>query len=257
MNILSLAKQISYSIKQSLKNIGSSILFPVRRIKKAVAYCRINGFVGFMKRIWHSVFTYREIVMRHKQLRASDLDFVNSLNIHIASEKDIEEGYEDVWYTKEEALERLRKGHILFLVKDKGINVYYSWVHLLEIDIPWLGIKKMRISPDVAYMATVYVLPQYRGRFLLKRSLKFIEKYLLDNTTVNKTFTVTAPDNVVASKILALGGYLPYQHIKYFNIMGFRLYVVESIENGKSRIKKLFVHNSDFWNMFSPILKTK
>ena len=52
--------------------------------------------------------------MYNKQLTVSDLDYTGGLHIDIASEEDIDEEYKDIWYTKEQALDKLRRGHFLF-----------------------------------------------------------------------------------------------------------------------------------------------
>lgn len=226
----------------------------IEYIKKAVSYFKNHGFIPTVKRIWLELFIYRKAIMYNKQLVPSSLDFTDNLNIKIASEEDIDEEYHDVGHTKKEALEKLSKGHILFLTKDRGINIYYGWVELLNINIPWLGIKNLYIPSNIGYESGGYVLAKYRGQRLLMRNLKFTEKYLLNTTNVNRVFCVAAPDNVAANRSIILSGRIPYQHIKYFKIMGLRLYIVESLENKKRKIKKIFIHNSDFWNVFSSIL---
>ena len=152
-----------------------------------------------------------------------------------------------IWYSL--------KGHILYIEKDKGTKVIYLWFDLLNIDIPWLGIKELVIPSNVGYLATAYVLRQYRGRHLLKRGVKFMEKYLLNNTRVDKVFAITSPDNAAMNKTLSSLDYIPYQFIKYYNLLGVRFYLVESLEDRKPRIKTVFIQNSKCWCAFSPILK--
>ena len=227
------------------------------RIRKTVGYYKSDGFIRTVKKIWCSLelFMYRKAIMYHKKLTISNLTFTDYLNIRVALKEDIDERYEDIWYTKKQALEKLCKGHILFLVKDKGLNIFYLWVDFLNVDIPWLDVNRLSVSPNIAYLATTYVPPQYRGRSLLKRSLKLIEKYLLNNTRVDRVFCITSPDNAVSNRIVTLAGYVPYQYIKYFKITGFKLYIVESLEDKKPKRRKIFIQSSNFWNTFSSILK--
>lgn len=227
-------------------------------VSKTVSCYKNNGFMCTAKRIWSSLnpFVYRKMIMRHKQMVLPDSAPVDNLNICIASKKDINEEYQDLWYTREEALERLDKGHILFLAKDKGVNVFYGWYELSNISTFWLGIKNLDIPPDVVYLSAVYVPPQYGGRLILKRALKFTEKYLLDNTTVDKVFGLTLPSNIISSRLFDLFGYAPYQQVRYFRIMGLKLYIVESLENKKLKRRKIFIQSSNFWNIYSSILKS-
>ena len=78
--------------------------------------------------------------MYHKQLAVSNID----------------EEYKDIWYTKEQALDKLGRGHFLFLAKDKNTNIFYGWAELLDIKIPYLGIKKLRVPSNVGYLSRFY-----------------------------------------------------------------------------------------------------
>jgi hypothetical protein len=192
--------------------------------------------------------------MYHKQLAASDLDYTGGLHIDIASEEDIDEEYRDIWYAKEQALDKLRRGHFLFLAKDKNTNIFYGWAELLDIRIPWLKVRKLRVPSNVGYISRFYVPPQYRGRLISKRASKVIDRYLLKNTTVNTMFCVTSPDDRVSNGMVVACGYVPYQHLRFFQIMGLKLYIVKSLGGGTT-IKKIFIQNTDFWNVLSSILK--
>lgn len=229
----------------------------VEYIPKTINYLKRNGLICTINKIWYSLefFRYRKAIMYNKQLTVSNLCPSDDLNIKIASEEDIDEEYKDVWYTKKQALERLNKGHILFLAKDKGINIYYGWVELLNINIPWLGIKNLCIPSNIGYNCRAYVPPQYRGQRVFIRTYNFVEKYLLNDKTIDRVFLITAPDNVASHRSVTLSGYIPYQYVRYFKIMGLKLYIVESLQNKKSKIKKIFLQNSNFWNVFSSILK--
>ena len=229
----------------------------VEYITKTINYLKKKGLICTINQIWHLLefFTYRKVIMYNKQLTVSKLCLTDDLNIKIASEEDIEKKYKDVWHTKKQALERLNKGHILFLAKDRGINIYYGWVELSNINIPWLGIKNLCIPSNIGYESGGYVPPKYRGQRILLRNLKFTEKYLLNNKTIDRVFCVSAPDNVAASRTIILSGYIPYQYVRYFKIIGLKLYIVESLENKKPKINKIFIQNSNFWNVFSSILK--
>ena len=120
----------------------------------------------------------------------------------------------------------------------------------------WLGIESLELPGGVAYLATVAVPPEYRGRLIAKRGLKFIENYLLEHTKINKLFAVVAPDNTSASRIFEICGYLPYQQVKYFyfRAIGIKLYIVGSLNNKKPKQWKLFIQRPIFWNCFSSIL---
>ncbi len=229
-------------------------------VSKTFCYYKSNGFKGTVKIICHSLapFEYREIVMRHKKIEPSDFYLEkDNLNIHVATRQDIDEQYKDFWYTREKALERLNKGCILFLAKDKVVNIFYGWFDSLNIDslAYWLGIKNLKIPPDVVYLSAVYVPSEHSGRLLLKRGLRSMEKYLLNNTTANKIFSITIPKNIIASRISTLCGYVPYQLVKYLRIIGVKLYIVESLDGKELKRRKVFIQNSNFWNFFSSVLK--
>lgn len=90
-------------------------------IKKTINHFKKYGFLHTVRAIciFLGVFTYRKVIIYNKQLTVSDLDYTGSLHIDIASEEDIDEKYKDIWYTKEQALDKLRRRHFLFV---KGLT---------------------------------------------------------------------------------------------------------------------------------------
>ncbi|MDY6933076.1 MAG: hypothetical protein SVZ03_02485 [Spirochaetota bacterium] len=232
----------------------------VEYVKKMKNYYNYNGFSATAKRIYYRLkpdfFIYRETIMGEYYIVPNQTNN-NSLNFIIASEKDIDEEYKDIWHTKEQALERLRKGHILFLVKDKdsGANMCYLWVELSDISIPWLGIKKMYIPPTIAYYSGAYVPSQYRGQRLAYQCGQYRTYYLSKNKIATKAFSVTSTDNIASNRTANLTGRKHYQHVKYIKVFCLKIYIVESLKEDMKRKKKIFINDSNFWNVFSTILK--
>jgi RimJ/RimL family protein N-acetyltransferase len=226
----------------------------IEYIKKAVNYFKNHGFISTVKRIRLELFIYRKAIMYNKQLVPPNPDFTDNLNINIASKEDIDEEYAHGWHTKKCDLEKLSKGHILFLAKDRGTNIFYGWVELLNIEIPWLSIKKKRIPANIGYLSGFYVPPEHRGQHIMQQSLKFIENYLVNHTKVDRVFCVTAPDNYTSNKNLSISGYTPYWYIRYLKLMFLNVYIVELLQEKNSKTKKIFVQNSNFGNAFSVIL---
>jgi RimJ/RimL family protein N-acetyltransferase len=201
---------------------------------------------------------YRHAVMWEKLLDSSStVDSVDSglLDVRAASKQDIDEEYLDKWHSKEEAVKRLNKGHLLFLAKEEGRNIFYGWIELANVSIPWLGIQDISIPSNIGYVSGLYVPEQNRGRRLSFKAGTLIIKHLLKNTSVGRLFCVTAPDNSASNPLFLHLGFHPYQHLRYFNILGFKIYIVTAAKNAGGCVKKVFINSKNFWNFFSLLLK--
>lgn len=227
-------------------------------IAKTMVYYKNNGFIKTIGKTLCSLKPFIicvKVVMHHKQIAPSALVINDDLNIKVASREDIDANYQNIWHSREDALNKFDAGHLLFLVKEGSMNMLYIWVHLLQADLHCVGINNLSIPANIGYLASAYVPLQYRGRSLLKRSLKFIEKYLLDYTMVDRAFVIPLPDSIAASNAFESSGYVPYQQVLYLRIIGIKLYIVQSLDSTKPKRKKIFIQSSKFWNAFSSILK--
>jgi hypothetical protein len=213
----------------------------------------------FAIEVWYLArhpFNYARVIMWHKRIEAFNLDHADTLRFEIASEEDINQGdFEDIWNTREQALEGFRKGHLLFLAKYKTGVAFYGRIELLNISEPLLGVDEIRIPEDVGYISGLYTPPKYRGRLLIFRASKLSEKYLLEHTKVRKLFGVTAADNADMKRISRLRGYVPYQYVIYLRILRIKIYIVTPPERSPLGLVKIFFNNSSFWNAYSTLLQ--
>lgn len=218
-----------------------------------------NIFTHFLRRAWYLAgppFMHKKANMYFTQIEP---DFTNSLDglpVTIGSKSDIDQAYFDMWHTKEQALKKLEKGDILFLVKNKGTNVFYGWAELSDIAIAYLDVKKINIPQNIGYISGLYVPPEYRNRRTTINALKFIMKFLAENKNIRKVFIVTSPDNKVINKIALFLGYTKYQLMDYIKILGLKLYVATSIGDNAAQTRRIFIHNSNFWKAYFPPSKS-
>jgi hypothetical protein len=228
-------------------------------IKKTLISLKENGLISTGKMIGSKVtpFSYRKIFMYHKDLAALESKDEKYVELCVASEQDVNESYKDVWNTKSKAIEKLKDGHLLFLIKKEGKNVLYGWVELRKINIPWIRIKNMSIPPDVGYLANVYTPPAFQGRLIGLRFLKSYEKYLLSHTSIRRIFCITVANNRGSNGNLIHAGYTVYQKVNFIKILFLKIYIATSIDETKSENRKIFISNTKFWNYFSPILKNE
>lgn len=220
--------------------------------QKGNIWRRATGKIRYLS---DRLFAYRKAIMFDKMVVRYDMSPSDRLSIHVASEEDVKnEEYKDIWNSKEEALAELKKGNILFLVKDKGANILYGWAELRSASIPYLGVHDMAIPEEIVYMSGLYVPPEYRGRFLTVRATKLMQNFLLDNTKAKKMFYVLSPDNYVFKNGLELYGNRPYQHVTYVKMFGFRVYIVRPLRGDLSSRPEVFFNSCKFWDRYSDIL---
>jgi hypothetical protein len=226
-------------------------------MNKMVTYLKDNIFARIVRKIWYSVgapFVHKKAVLYNKRISASSAKTSSRVNVTVASEADINESYEDMWHSKENALKKLRNGDILFLAKDNNVNIFYGWAELSYIEIPYLGVGRTKIPRDVAYLSGFYVPSSSRNKGITGNCLKYIEKYLAEQTTAKYLFCITSPDNSAINKVFLSSGYTPYQFTDLFKIFGLYIYVITTFGDKAAGEKRVFMRNANMWNVFSGLL---
>jgi hypothetical protein len=172
----------------------------------------------------------------------------------LAKEDDIGDSYADLWYSREQAIDLIRQGNVLYLWKEDGKYIYYQWVMRRSVNVPHLGLYGIRVPDFVGYSATAYVPTEYAGRLIFKRAQKFMEaiapefglQYLFVLIDHKADAINRFHEKVLKTK--------KYQEVLYIKVLLLKIYRVTSAD-GTSR--NWFFNTNSFWNEYSKLLNNK
>jgi hypothetical protein len=211
-------------------------------INKLIAVYASEGLLETIKRILFRIknrlLLCRHVTIQYKPLSKEILQMPNesdNLSLFITEAKYIDEYYKDVWHTPVQAQEKLRKGHTLCLIKNGTANLFYGWVELMHVDLPWIGIVNLDLPATIAYLSGAYVPPEHRGKRLQKHGITLRMKYLLENTSATMAFTITAPDNIPTNKTQRSLGFRALHNITFIRVLGIKIYALKRIDKKHTR----------------------
>lgn len=220
-------------------------------------YCRNYG-------LWKSIlhffeclgFTFKNLELVLFEINIDDTSFTqkneNTIDLARVEKEDIENAkeYLDEWFSRDNALKRLEKGHLLFVVKDGDKMIFYQWVELKEVSIPFIDLS-FSIPDDKAYMAYIYTVPDYRGKGIASKAKPFILKHLQENG-YRKVFLAIAPDNLPSIRVNKKAGFKEYQTVLYRRFLFLKYYCVTDYNTNLRKVS-LSIRGTDqhLWKIFS------
>jgi hypothetical protein len=200
------------------------------------------------------LFVVHGAVLREREITPDRLKANIENPFILAKEEDIDDSYADLWYSREQAIELIRQGNMLYLWRENGKTLYYQWVMRWSVDIPHLGLRGVKVPDYVGYFATAYVPTEYAGRLIFKRAQKFVE-------AIGPEFGLQYFFALIDYKADAINRFhekvlktRKYQEVLYIKVLLLKIYRVTSAD-GTSR--KWFFNTNSFWNEYSKLLNNK
>ncbi|MEW6188185.1 MAG: GNAT family N-acetyltransferase [Thermodesulfobacteriota bacterium] len=201
-------------------------------------------------------FFKRSLIFSIKDLEKVPINFHGEYNFSVAKEEDLlnESDYDDRWYGREKALERIKKGHMLFIYREKGKIVYFHWVDVKEVNVEWFDLR-FRIPSDMVYRTGLYVPPEYRRKGLAFKFREEITHYL-KKQGFRFTLSVKNTKNTPVLELSKKSGDTAarqYQIVHYYRLWFIRWFRVEKINsNDHKNIIAINKTPEKIWNIFLP-----
>lgn len=223
-------------------------------IEKAIDYYKQHGFLDFLKQVFRKLgfenFS-RSLVFMVLDLKNVP-DVRKSYSFQIATIDDVQNDpdYNDGFFTKGEALSRLKKGHQHFILrKDKEI-IYSLWAEQENVAVWWFGDLQINLSENMAYMSGAYTSPDYRGQGVYYRFTKEIFNYLREKG-ITHIIAGVHPANSTVLNLNKKLGYKPYQTITYKRYWHIRRYIVQKFNSDDCKAyTTIFKAPKDIWKTF-------
>lgn len=218
---------------------------------------RLAEYVGF--RFYIKTLIFFEIDLQQTFITNPDAQEVDFLKV---KPKDLEfiGGYHDGWFDREQALQRLKEGHLLFVIKDRQDMAFFQWIELYKSKIPSLDLSSFPLSEKTACMAYIFTKLEYRGRGYASKAKPLVLDYLREYG-YHDVFLVIAPENTISQRVNKKAGFKEYQTITYRKIFFrksvlFRYYLVKEYATTRKKIY-WYISKSKFepklWKKFSKI----
>lgn len=228
------------------------------KIHKTQDYYRKFGFWKTILRFFESsgVFKRKVFIFFELELKdsISDQEHNHSIDLVRVRKEDLKnvDQYLYEWFEKEEALRRLEAGNVLLTVKDEGKMIFYQWLELRRVDIPYLDLS-FSIPDDTAYMAYMYTETEYRGMGIASKAEPLVLKYLQENGC-RRIFLIITPNNAVSYRVYKKIGFKEYQTVIYWKLFFLKYYCVKDYIGGSQKIfwgSRMITQ--ELWKIFSKI----
>jgi len=225
------------------------------QIQKTIDYYKEHGLLEFVKRFFGKLgFEHfsRSLIFLVLDLKDIPDDVKKPYSFHIATLADIqnEQDYNDGFFSKEEAIYRLKIGHHLFVLKKNNKMVYSLWVEQKNAAFWWYNNLPIHMPKNIAYISGIHTLPNFRGQGISFNSKKEIFQYLRDNG-VSHIIGAVHSANSTALKLNKRFGYQEYQTINYKRYWHIRCYTVKKANSNESKtFISLFRSPKDIWKTF-------
>lgn len=203
-------------------------------------YYRKHGFSKLLRRCFERcgfVCYSRSLIFLQVELAATPDEVEDTLPLQAVSSDELraERDYDDGWFGREQALERLGQGHRLYAVKKEGRMVYFAWIEQGMATVRWFG-SRFALPKGVAYITGLYTLPAFRGMgiaFCAGRQMLL----QLKRSGLDRAFVVIDPQNGASLRLHERLGFKPYQTVTYNRCWFLGRFCVR--EHGSERVKVL------------------
>jgi GNAT superfamily N-acetyltransferase len=224
------------------------------RLADAIGYYKQQGMLQFSKRILDRLgFQYFERSLIFLLVDLDKLPIVpqKPYSFRLATEEDIERetDYKDGWFTKREALKRIREGCRLYILKDGDKIIYFLWAEPENATVAWFDLH-FRLPDDMVYCTGSYTIPEYRNRGIAKRLDSEIF-HSLKMEGFRYIIGVVEPSNKASRAVNDKTGVVEYQTVhykRYGHVRSFR------IHDASSSRQKVFISAfrtpSAIWKVF-------
>lgn len=223
---------------------------------RAMNYYNQHGLLQFIKRLLDGLgfqCFHRKLIFVHLDLTNIQHKFEESYSFSIVTKGDIQykQDYNDGWYDKKTAINRIKNGHCLFVFKKEGKMIYFVWIEK-KATIRWFNLH-FNLPSDMVYQTGEYTVPQYRGKGLPSKIKKEIYNYLKKDG-INHVVAVIDPLNTISLKINNSIGFKEYQIVDYKRFWLFRYYCVQRYNSSQYKtFIRVFKSPEYLWRVFLPI----
>lgn len=220
-------------------------------------FTRLAEYVGFA--FYTKALIFFEFDLQHAVLLSCD---EQDLDFSKVEPQDLQrvEDYHDGWFDREQALQRLEAGHVLFVVKDHQNFAFFQWIELYTSKIPSIDLSSFPLPEKTACMAYIFTKPEYRGRGYASKA-KPLVLHNLREQGLHNVFLVIAPENTISQRVNKKAGFREYQTVTYRKIffhhsVFFKYYLVKDWNSWRIKIfwsnKK--PEQDKIWKVFSKIM---
>jgi len=215
--------------------------------KRLAEYC---GFTFYTKAL-----IFFELDLQHASQRPLDGFDSDLAKVDL---KDIEcvEDYHDGWFDREQAVQRLREGHVLFAAKDRQNFIFFQWIELFSSKIPSIELPVFPLPEKTACMAYTFTKPEYRKRGIASKAKHRIVNFLREKEYCS-IFLVIAPENTISQRVNKKAGFREYQTVTYRKVyfrdsVFFKFYLVKEWNSRRMKIfwGRRIVGQSVIWKTF-------
>jgi ribosomal protein S18 acetylase RimI-like enzyme len=162
--------------------------------------------------------------------------------------------YYDGFNSRNQAINKIAKGDLLFVHERDGKFVYFVWIEQNNISIDWF---RFDLPHNVAYLSNEFTRPEYRGQGIAKMVRKQIFHYLKNNG-IRFVILVINPKNESALKLNKSCGFKEYQIVTYKSFFYFRLFEIRSADNNhKKKFIRFITPIEDVWKVFAEFYNEK
>lgn len=222
------------------------------KIESIINYYKKHGFLKTLKRFSERIgfiFFHRSVYLIRLDLNSFTINLGLPHPVAIATQKDIQNNYYDSWFTTEEALARLEKGHRLFVISENNRIMASAWVEFNEVKIAYLELR-FHIPDDVAYLTGRYTVPDLRRKGLASQLERGIFQYL-KKEGYNYLLALTDITNVAALALNRRIGWEDYQLVHYKRYGLIKYFCVEKSNSNERKIFfTIFQAPEKMWKIF-------
>ncbi len=222
---------------------------------KVLDYYKKNGLLKFIRRVCNRFgleYLNRNLIFFHFDLNNITNDFKKPYTFHPATIEDVKraQNYYERWFTKNEAIQRLKNGHRLFVLFSENEMVFMRWIDFKKVVINYFDLH-FDIPDNFAYVTGVYTAPEFRRKNIGFKMANEINHYLKNNR-INHTFSVVDPENTAALKLNKKLGGKEYQFVNYKRYAFIRYYCVKKYNSSQHKIfiNILRKRDNDIWKCF-------
>lgn len=169
----------------------------------------------------------------------------------LATVEDVEQeqNYRDGWFTKKEALKRVREGRRLYIVKNGNRIVNFLWAEPEMATVAWFDLH-MVLPRDIVYCTGSYTVQDCRGKGIASR-MDLEVFHSLKEEGVSYVLGVVAPDNTASRAVNDKTGVIEYQVVRYKRYGIIRYFRVNCINSDEQKtFVTVFKTPSTIWKTF-------
>jgi len=231
------------------------------RLADAIHYCQQFGMLQFSKRVLDRLgFQYfnRSLIFVLVDLEKLPIAPKKPYSFRLATKEDIERepNYKDGWFTKEEALKRIREGRRLYILENDGRLIYYLWAEPEKATVAWFDLH-VWLPEDMVYCTGSYTIPEYRNKGIARR-LDAEIFHSLKEEGLKYILGVVEPSNKASRAVNDKTGIVEYQTVHYKRLGHIRIFRVIDINSARRKtFVSAFQTPSAIWNAFLSLPSSK